>query len=347
MKLPPIFFFIPEDAAGDPFPSCTADYWDWRVSLTEKKTFLGSFDWTLQTYFRLKDIHFPCELARRLPAEGILLAHKDFLDQIPRPGPSTLLICLKADRIPHAYAQLHVVQNPRDRVETVQKQMEQSIFIPHWIQSFLIPRDRTRENRFENIGYIGSNLELDQKFQTISWEKDLKEQGFEWIMKTASAQWHDYHDIDALVAVRKCGAKSYEFNHKPATKLYNAWHTGIPAVLGSESAYQAERISEWDYIEANTPEAVLDALIRLRADSRLREQMVQNGKIRSEKCTNESILKNWTEFLTRVAPPIYAQWRSYSQRAQQAYFFQCRVSRKISKLKRAFRKGLRLLRVIE
>jgi hypothetical protein len=347
MKLPPTFFFVPENVAGEPFPDCTADYWDWRVSLTKQRTFLGSFDWTLQTYLRLKDINFPCRLTRTPPDEGILIAHKDFLDSIPRPGPGVLLICLKADRIPHTYAQLHVVQNPEDCVEKAQKELGKSTFVPHWIQSFLIPRDPARQSRFENIGYIGSNLELAQEFQTERWKRELNARGFQWTMKTTSEQWHDYHDIDALVAVRKCNGKSYEFNHKPATKLYNAWHTEVPAILGTESAYQAERMSEWDYIEANTPEDVLHALIRLRDDPRFRNQMVQNGKLCAEKRTNEQILKDWGYFLTDVVPPIYGQWRRYSEWDRRVYFFLCRASKKMDKLKRGALKGLRLMRIVE
>ena len=38
---------------------------------------------------------------------------------------------------------------------------------------------------------------------------------------------------------------------KPPSKLFNSWLAGVPAVLGHESAYRAERRSDLDYIEVS------------------------------------------------------------------------------------------------
>jgi hypothetical protein len=59
-----------------------------------------------------------------MPADGIVVAHRDFLPNNLRPSRRQLLVCLLADRNragskgPHPYSQIHVVQNPHDNVLT-------------------------------------------------------------------------------------------------------------------------------------------------------------------------------------------------------------------------------------
>lgn len=314
--------------------------------MSRKYLFLGKFDWTLQTYLHLKDKGFPCELAKTPPSEGIVLAHKDFLEDIPRPSQYTFLICLKSDRTPHGYAQVHIVQNPEDRVDKVQEQFVDSFFIPHWVQPLLIPRNKERGERFENIGYVGSDIELAAEFKEKSWKDVLKSMGFNWVMATTSDRWSDYGDLDALVAIRKCNSKSEELNFKPATKLYNSWHTGIPAILGVESAYRAERKSELDYIEANSPEEVIRALKRLRDDRELREKMVGNGRVRSEETKPMVLVNKWEDFLINVAIPAYDRWCN-SEWARRRYFSMCIIRKGSSRIKRGISRIARVLSRIQ
>lgn len=335
--LPPVYFYIPKDELHQHLPDCAADYWQWRIDMSNQERFLGKFDWTLQTYLHLKDTGFPCKLVTTPPANGIVLAHKDFLEDIPRPNPSTLLICLKSDRFPHTFAQVHIVQNPEDRVEKNQKQLIKSFFIPHWVQPLLIPRSKERGEVFENIAYLGCEIELAAEFKERSWQDLLKRSGFNWIMATTADKWVDYSDLDALVAVRKCKSRSKEFNPKPATKLYNAWHAGIPAILGVESAYIGERKSEVDYIEVNSPAEVIRALERLRDDRNLRDKMLTNGKIRAEETKSNTLVKIWQDFLITVAAPAYHKWCS-SEWTRKKYFLMCPVRQVSSRMKRGVSK---------
>jgi hypothetical protein len=331
--LPPIYFYIPEDINLGHIPKCAAEYWNWRVSKSKEYRFLGNCDWTLQTYLRLNDTGFPCHLTRTPPVVGIVIAHKDFLERIMHPSSATLLVCLKSDRTPHPYAQVHVVQNPQDRVEKIQAQLVASFFVPHWLQSSIIPRNRERGDRFENIGYLGSEIELAEEFKKESWKRSLKDLDFNWITSTNSKEWSNFEEIDALVAIRKCNSKIWEYNHKPASKLYNAWHADIPAILGSESAYMAERKNEFDYLEANSPEEVIRALQRLRDDRKLRESMVINGRSRARETKNEVLVKKWGYFLTDVASPAYGKWCN-STWIRKKYFAMCVVRRVTSRTKR-------------
>jgi hypothetical protein len=334
----PIYFYIPESQLQGPLPEHASDYWQWRISKSRGHMFLGKFDWTLQTYLYLKEDGFPCELAKTQPSEGIVVSHKDFLNDIQRPTKSTLLVCLKSDRQPHRYAQAHIVQNPEDTVHSIQEQLVKSFFVPHWVQPLLVPRNMERGDRFENIGYVGSAIELDSLFQKQSWRDTLKAMGLDWIMATTSDGWSDYSALDALVAIRKCNSPGEDFHFKPATKLYNAWHAGIPAILGVESAYRAERKSEHDYLEASSPDEVIRALKRLRDDSELRKQMVRNGRMRALETRPENIVKIWEDFLTHVATPAYHRWCG-SGWVRSRYFSLCHIRRGTSRIARRISKN--------
>jgi hypothetical protein len=119
-------------------------------------------------------------------------------------------------------------------------------------------------------------------------------------------RWNDYSEVDAIIAVRSF--KDKEFAVKPALKLHNAWHGGVPAILGCESAYQAERKSELDYIEVTSPADVILALKRLRDDKVLRHAMVENGRVRARATQPARITAQWRGFLTDVATPAYDRW---------------------------------------
>ena len=208
-----------------------------------------------------------------------------------------------------------------------------SIFIPLWIQPSTIPRDEQRNQRFENIAYFGNEIELAEEFKTEAWSNVLKSKGFNWVTATTLDKWSDYSNVDAVVAIRKCHARSHEFNFKPASKLYNSWHAGIPAILGVESAYLAERRSELDYKEANSPEEVINALECLRDDPEVRKEMVRNGKIRAEETKPAVLAEKWEDFLINVATPAY-QWWCSSEWTRRKYFLMHPLRKCFSRIKR-------------
>jgi len=332
-SLPPIYFYIPHDQNVGSLPTSAYDYWPWRRSMSKKLKFLGIYDWTLQTFLRLKDNGFRCELANSPPSRGIIIAHKDFLGEFSRPNRFTLLICLKSDRLPHSYAQIHVVQNPNDNLGGMQQEFVKSFFIPHWVQPSLIARDTARSDKFRNICYMGSEFELSEEFKKDSWEKTLKNMGLNWHCNTAANSWADYSNMDALIAIRNCSSNGEEFNFKPATKLYNSWHAGIPAILGRESAYRAERKSKFDYLEANSPEEVINALKRLRDNRYIRFQMASNGEIRARETDPEELVKKWENFLVNIACPAYHTWSSSKWRRSK-YFFMSPIRKATFRIKR-------------
>ena len=85
--------------------------------------------------------------------------------------------------------------------------------------------------------------------------------------------------------------------------------------MGCESAYQAERRSELDYLEVFSVDELLLALKRLQNDSELRRAIVNNGQIRAQ-AVKPSKVTAWRSFLSDVAVPAYYRWRNQSSWTQ-------------------------------
>lgn len=271
----------------------------------------GIYCWTLQTYLHLKASGFPCQLVGSLPNEGIVLAHRDSFPYSLRPGAKVLMVCMKADQNPHPYAQLHLVQNPQEVLL-----LRDSYHIPLWPQPGLIPRDPARGDRFETIAYFGLTFNMAKEFKDPSWQKQLEALGLHWQVVRRD-RWYDYSDVDAVIAVRSFSRQDYTW--KPATKLYNAWHAGVPAFVGGDSAFRAEYKSELDYIEVNSVDELIVALKCLRDDPARRQAMAENGRVRAMETKPEQLVARWSNFLTEVAVPTYEQWCKASKWSKQTF----------------------------
>lgn len=300
-RLPPVYFYIPQSDWPEEIPDSIETYWQ-KLKLKR-----GMYNWTLQTYLRLKESGFPCKLISILPDSGIVVAHWDFLAPDIKPGAKILLVCIQADRARHRYAQLHLVQNPQEEMLVRSVNLWKSYYMPFWPQPGLIPRDTARVNTFQNAAYIGRAINLAPELQETSWSEKLQAIGLNWHVIEQRDRWHDYSDIDVVVAVRSF-KKQNSHSWKPANKLYNAWSAGVPAILGCDSAFRSERQSELDYLEVTSPEELVAALKRLRDDKQLRHQIIENGHQRSQETTPKQLVAKWQNFLINEAVPAYENW---------------------------------------
>ncbi len=282
----------------------------------------GIYCWTLQTYLHLRQNDYPCRLVDQLPQEGIVLAHRDSLPYELKPNPSTLLVCIKADRDPHPYAQVHLVQNPEEC-----KSVRNSYYIPLWPQPGLIPREASREHKVENVAYMGLRYNLTPELKSEKWLKELEQLGLNWQIRPRHL-WHDYSDVDIVLAVREFG-RSHQHLWKPATKLYNCWHAGVPAVLGAESAFQAEREGPYDYFEVTSAEEAIQALKQLKQDSTLFEKVIQNGFLRSHEKSKEAIIDLWQQSIENYLVPQYNKWQEAPSWQHSYYLGSCFVRIKL------------------
>jgi hypothetical protein len=320
-SLPPIYFYIPPDKINfENLPQTVGAYWQWQCaehSISPMQS--GGCFWTLQTYLYLNDYGFPCQLVDTLPDAGIVVSHRDYLEDTFQPPAKLLLVCLRADVDRHPYAQLHVVQNPYQAIPKGLMTLWESHFIPHWPQPSIIPRDPGRGDTFENVMFLGNAVNLVPEFQDPIWYQELNQLGLKFKTKLSHDQWHDYSDTDVVLAIREFGQTNH-WRGKPASKLYNAWHAGVPSILGYESSFQAEKKNELDYLEATSLSEVIAALRRLKEDQSLRVAMVEQGRTRALETSPDTMVKRWQEFLTTVAVPSYHDWCSKPAWQQQAFF---------------------------
>lgn len=298
----------------------------------------GPYTWTLQTYLRLKKNGFPCHLVSTVPLSGILIAHRESLSAIDGffkekvyPTKNLYVVDISADLDFYSYANFHIVQNPYQT--TLQTD---SFFMPHWPQPALIKRDALRGDRFENIAYCGNQKNLHPELRSKDWKMALEENNFKWSSKYqhfdhlnpdtyfTNSDWNDFSDVDCLIAVRNFQkTKKNRFNHKPASKLYNAWLAGVPAILGKESAYHYLKTNEFDYLEADSTHEVLKQLLMLKTNLSLRKRIIANGLVRAREIEAGVTLKKWVDLIHNVLMPRYERWIS-KNRVQQ--FFTLRVS---------------------
>ncbi|MBD2577976.1 hypothetical protein [Oscillatoria sp. FACHB-1406] len=325
LNLPPIVFYLPKEAdLHEELPTHSETFWQGFNR--------GIYCWTLKTYLYLKERDFPCQLSAAFPSEGIVLAHRDCLpDTLPSPSPNLLLICLKAERDPHPAARIHIVQNPQE-CRTLSS-IWNPHFIPLWHQQGLLPRDPERGDRFENIAFFGNPRNLSAEFHQQAWIEDLKNLGLNWFVKSSDC-WHDYRDIDATFSVRSL--KNKKFSSKPATKLYNSWLAGVPAILGRESAFRAERKSELDYVEIKSYSEAIAALTHLRENPELRRAMIERGKLRSQEFLPENIVHRWESFLLETAVPAYQHWQTLSSFQRKKLYRESFVRLKAMRLRARF-----------
>lgn len=316
-KILPIYFYLPKSLCSEgELPDNSNCYWEWKDSKTMGT--LGDYGWTLLTYLYLKESNFICHFTNTLPSEGICLSHRSLFPDCLKPNADLLIVALQGDRGRHPYAQLHVVQNRRQQVSKNLFTLWESFYLPFWTQPGLIPRNHTRGDTFENIAFFGGKHNLISELRQPLWKKTLQEWGLHWKI-VDPCNWHDYSQVDAVVAVRKFG---YNWDHtwKPATKLYNAWLADVPAILGCESAYKAERKSELDYLEVDSFDALILAIKRLQSDKDLRRAMLENSKLRAEEVKPEKTVKLWQDFLLNTAIPAYRNWQASSELSRQRFF---------------------------
>jgi hypothetical protein len=301
---------------------------------------LGIYTWTIQTYLRLKQAGLPCFLVDKIPEEGIVFVHRNLLTRYHstfKPGQKLLLVNLKAELLPFPSAQIQVVQNP-----TEVQQVYNSYYLPHWTQPGLIARDKYRREKFKNIAFFGHQNNLAPELRSSNWQEQLNQLGLNWLpiinqnawndYQSLNSNWNDYSQIDAVVAVRSFG-KNNIYNNKPATKLYNAWLAGVPAILGYESAYRAEGNPNQDYLEVTTLDELLSALVRLKQDIKLRQLIIQNGYQKAEAFNSEVFTQRWCDFIENVVIPAYQRWCHLSPWQQQVILGKSRLNTLVYRVK--------------
>jgi hypothetical protein len=306
MSKPQIYFYIPPDKFRPNWPSTLADNW---VGFGG-----GANVWSYFTPLALREHGYPVHITSQIPDEGIVLSHSQYLPQRRITNDHTLLICIRADYGRNHVAQMHVVQNPAQERYKGKDFFEKlllpgpSYYIPYWPQPGLTPRRQDRGDRFENVVYMGAQQNLAAELKSDKWRQAMEKAGINFVANMDRASWHDYSEVDAILALRPL---SNQRNlRKPPSKLINAWLAGVPSILGPDSAFQALRRSQYDYLEVTSVDGAMDAVLRLRDDIGLRRRMVETGTQRGKEYSVASIAGLWQQFFEQFAIPYYLQWRA-------------------------------------
>jgi hypothetical protein len=326
---PRIYFYIPKKDRLPNMPRDPDKYWaGWNN---------GQICWIYRTYLYLKKSNFKCFLVGEMPDEGIVLAHRYAIPFDFKPNEKTLLVCVKADQNPSIYANIHIVQNPaeiKSKKLTIKSadgpryniDSKNYFHIPHWPQANVVRRPRTWR-RFKNICYIGLSH---NNMKNIEIKKALKKQGINLVTPFQN-KWNDYSKADAVLAVRSFDGQTYDW--KPATKLYNAWKAGVPAILGPESAYRALRKSNLDYIEVRSVEDIIKAIRLLKNDKKKYNKMIENGLKRADEFTSDKIAQKWVDFINEIAIPSYEKWNNKTWFGRQLFYLRRLIEFKIISLR--------------
>lgn len=271
----------------------------WRegraVTLEESGKIASAQCWIFQTWAFLQRGGFAAELVHEIPDEGIVVSLARCLPPGFRTPRGLFVADIVADGLPHPGAHVHLVQNALHA-----RRLVGAVYMPHWPQPNIVPRDSRRGDTFERVAFFGDARNLAAELRDPLWQEQLRRETGANLEVRGADQWHDYHDIDAVLAIRDFhGGRQL---HKPSTKLYNAWLAGVPFVGGADSAYASDGHAEEDYLMARSPAEVLSRLCSLRNDPALRARLVEKGKGTVRDFTPEAITDRWRKLLAEELP---------------------------------------------
>lgn len=223
--------------------------------------------------------------------------------RVLRPGSPLITVAVRGDRSSSlGLADFELVQNR-------EQSGARSFYLPHWPQPGLVPRDDSRGERCERIAFKGYLENLHPDFRDERWAAFLCGLGITWVVdavpfarganERAALAWPDYRTVDAVLAVRPARVAA---GSKPATKLYNAWLAGVPALLGVEPGYRALRRSALDYLEVDGFASAAVAVRRLRDEPGLYRAMVERGRARAGEFSVAAVTAAWRTMLAETLP---------------------------------------------
>ncbi len=262
----------------------------------------GRNSWIAQSFVRLRGaIEARGWIATAGPGfvpGAICVAHRDDVNRFFSLAHASFLLVVRADRAPVSACDLAIVQNALapERHER---------FVPLWPQPGLLERDAARGTRIERIAYLGRTGAAPAWFRDGRLSRGLEWRGVEFEVRERS--WENYRDVDLALAARSELPRM--LGSKPATKLYNAWLAGVPALASPEPAYRELRRAAIDFIEVLDADDVLAAVDLLRANPALYLAMVENGRRRAVDFTVGAIRGRWLALLESEVVPCFLQRR--------------------------------------
>lgn len=280
---------------------------DWRGDWSHLGDGLGL---AYQFYFALKKAGLDVRICDNPNQHGLVFSHASTFDKLSQPSPHTYWICLQLDWPRNLWAQAHLVANGYQLSTSALTLPERFFtghryFLTHMPQIGLIPRSPERGEALETVSYFGLEKNLATPFCTNEWKDQLRGLQLSWHLATDPAAWPDYSKTDAVLAIRDTESV---VKSKPAQKLYNAWIAGVIPLMGPEIGFREAGIPGEDFLEVRNAEEAIAALKALKANSELRQKLLQNGKKKAEIYQVESIATEWVTQFQKCILPDAAAW---------------------------------------
>ena len=258
----------------------------------QQQRFRSGIDvWVVQTYLLLRDqlaeLGHRVTLDARFPAGALCVAHWDSYNAFFSGAHACRVIGVRADRPPMYGCARVVVQNNLVDDDPTHR------FIPLWPQPGLVPRDRARGARIENIAYFGRATSLEPWIERGDLRQRLAALGV--TLRVCERSWNDYSDVDLVLSAR--AESPTMLAHKPATKLYNAWLAEVPALLSDEPAFRSLRGSTLDYLTVSSVDDIVESVARLRKQPETYQAMIERGRERGRDFAREAIAARWIALL--------------------------------------------------
>jgi hypothetical protein len=269
----------------------------------EPQRFVGGRNsWIAQSFLRLRSSiearGWRASAGADFVPGTVSIVHRDDMNRFASDGHASYLVVVRADRAPVAACDLAIVQNTLSPASHER-------FVPLWPQPGLVPRDRSRGARIERIAYLGRTGRAPSWFCDPDFHRHVARRNM--VFDIREARWERYSDVDVALAVRD--ELPGVLATKPATKIYNGWLAEVAVLASPEPAYCEVRRAPLDFLEVSDSHDLLNAVDLLRANPRLYEAMLANGRARSLEYNVEAIRARWLTLLDLEVVPAFARSR--------------------------------------
>ena len=262
----------------------------------------GVFNWAAQSWLRLRQYRHGMTIGTEPAPDRINFAHCMTWRALgARCG--EFRVSARADYPQLFDVDFEILQNPAAPCRA-----DRSGYLPYWPVPGLTPRNPSRAG-VRSIAYAG-------RLGPMNLDRSLVEAhevflGLEF-QTVRPDRWHDMSKVDLLIGIRDFKRKRHD--HKPPSKLFNAWLSNIPLIAGHDSAYSAIGVPGVDYVRVGNSAELCEAVARLRTDTEYYDSIVEAGRIRANEYTPERIAQQWLEVLEGSVTRAFAGWRELPKR---------------------------------
>lgn len=254
--------------------------------------------WGLHSYVLLREFGWPVTCSAEYDPAAINVISADAIDRtVVRPR--CFVVALQSDLRWYPLADWYIVQNP-----TQHNLARKRAYLPHWLPPLVLPRSKDRAV-VQNIGLMG--IPWIRAMPTAFWGRMAGEAGMRVIDLWRENRWHDYSDIDVLLAIRSLDNRTHD--RKPPWKLFCAWEARVPLIAGRDSAYSYHGVPGVNYCVATSADEVLETLKDLRINAHRYSMLVEKGVEAIEGVSVSRTVERWEDVFCRYICPEFERMR--------------------------------------